>query len=245
MGGFGLELSEVTISVNDLDLDYIEFKRSRFNLFGSPHSIKALKNISFTTYRGDIVAIIGKNGAGKSTLLSTLSGRLRPSGGSVDVNGRVVLMSSADPGFFPDMTGRANVGDLALAYGLDNDRIEDFTASVIEFCELGEALDRNFRGYSSGMRGKLGFGFITSLEPDILLIDETLGVGDEEFRSKAKQQLEKFVKKSGTVLISTHSLGLAREMCSRGIVLENGEIICDGDIEEALLAYRAILKQEV
>ena len=95
------------------------------------------------------------------------------------------------------------------------------------------------------MRGKLGFGFMTSLEPDILLIDETLGVGDEEFRSKAKQQLRKFVDESGTVLISTHSLGLARKMCSRGIVLEDGKIICDGGIEEALLAYRAILKQEV
>ena len=105
---------------------------------------------------------------------------------------------------------------------------------------MGEAYDRRFGGYSTGMRGKLGFGFITALEPSILLIDETLGVGDVEFRKKAQLRLKKFIKNSGTVIISTHSLGLAKELCNRGILLDKGKLVVDGDISEVIKKYTSM-----
>ena len=109
--------------------------------------------------------------------------------------------------------------------------------SVDDFADLKEDFDRNVGGYSTGMRGKLGFGIITALVPDILLIDETLGVGDREFRAKAEIRLREFIDRSGTVLISTHSLGLAKELCTRGVVLDGGKIRFDGSIEDALSDY--------
>ena len=147
-----------------------------------------------------------------------------------------------NPGFANEATGRQNVRELATAYGIPDEEHEEFVKSVIDFAEIGDAIDRRVKGYSGGMKGKLGFGFITSLNPDILLIDETLSVGDQDFRVKAQEQLRGFVGKSGSVIMSTHSLGLAREMCNRGLVLNEGSLIADSDIEAAMLAYRRILK---
>jgi len=149
----------------------------------------------------------------------------------------VILLAGADPGFIPELTGRQNVIELALAYGISKEEMPDFINSIEKFADIGEAFDRKFLGYSSGMRGKVGFGFITALNPDILLMDETLGVGDREFRKKASKRLEGFIERSGTVIISTHSLGLAKDMCSRGIVLDKGIIAIDSDAEEAISHY--------
>ena len=136
-------------------------------------------------------------------------------GGEIETQGRVILLAGTNPGFIGSLTGRQNVRDLALAYGIKNEDVDKFSRGVFDFASIDDDLDRPIKGYSTGMRGKLGFGFITSLDPDILLIDETLGVGDEEFREKAKQRLREFLDKSGCVIISTHSLGLARELCNK------------------------------
>jgi ABC-type polysaccharide/polyol phosphate transport system ATPase subunit len=237
MGGLLLVVVAPPISVSELSVEYIEFKRSYAAPLGSYVPISALRGVNVGLNRGEVVALIGRNGAGKSTLLKAIAGLLRPSSGKVVTNGRVILLAGADPGFSIDTTGRRNVEELARAYGIQKSEISDFTSSVIEFAQLGEAIDRNFRGYSSGMRGKLGFGFITNLRPDILLIDETLGVGDREFRAKAQKRLIEFIEKSGTVIISTHSLGLAKELCSRGIVLDGGKVEYDGEISSAINKY--------
>ena len=182
--------------------------------------------------RGEIVAILGPNGAGKSTLLQSIAGLLRPTEGEIRTNGRVILLAGTDPGFISEITGRQNVMELALAYGVSNKELTKFVESVENFANIGEAFDRKFLTYSTGMRGKVGFGFITALKPDILLMDETLGVGDREFSAKAAKRLEKFIQRAGTVIISTHSLGLAKEICSRGIILDFGEVYLDSNIEE-------------
>ena len=175
-----------------------------------------------------------ENGAGKSTLLRCIAGLLRPSKGSLTTNGRVIILAGADPGFLNSLTGHQNVMELASAYGINDEDLEEFCSSVVTFADLGKAIDRPYKGYSTGMKGKLGFGFITALEPDILLIDETLGVGDLEFREKARARLSEFIERSGTVLISTHSLNLAKKMCSRGLVLDEGVLVLDGSSEEAV-----------
>ncbi len=237
-------LGEVMVSVNDLSVDYVEFSRTRRNPLGKMRGIKAIEGITFSVDEGDIIALIGKNGAGKSTLLKTTAGQLRPSSGEINTRGRVILLSGSDPGFFHDSTGRQNISELASAYGVRSGDLEDFSKSIIEFASLGSAIDRNVRGYSTGMRGKLGFGFMTALSPDLLLIDETLGVGDAEFRKKAQKRLRNFIESSRSVIISTHSLGLAKEICNRGLVLDGGRLIFDGEIGEALSKYRSIVGQE-
>ena len=230
-------VSDWSVEIEDLSVDYSEFSRSYSKPFGEQRLVRALDSISLKIEEGGIVGLIGKNGAGKSTLLKTIAGQLRPSRGEIVTKGRVILLAGADPGFLPDLTGRRNIAELALAYGVREEEMDSFTESIIDFADLGDAIDRNFRGYSTGMRGKLGFGFITSLNPDILLIDETLGVGDREFRAKAQERLRGFIERSGTVIISTHSLGLAKEICSMGILLDFGSLRADGPIEDVVKEY--------
>ena len=146
------------------------------------------------------------------------------------------------PGFIPQLTGRQNVIELALAYGISKSELDDFINSIEEFADIGEAFDRKLSGYSTGMKGKVGFGFITALKPDILLMDETLGVGDREFRKKATKRLKEFIHRSGTVIISTHSLGLAREVCSRGVVLDKGKVVIDSTAAESIDHYIEMTK---
>ncbi len=225
------------ISITNLSLDYHIFKRSKKNPLGDFSNFKALNKLNINIDNGEIVALLGRNGAGKSTLLRSIAGLLRPSSGEIKTKGRVILLAGADPGFIPEMTGRQNVIELALAYGISKTELADFIDSIEKFADIGEAFDRNFSGYSSGMRGKIGFGFITALNPDILLMDETLGVGDREFRKKASKRLKEFIARAGTVIISTHSLGLARELCTRGIVLDKGNVVIDSTADESIDYY--------
>jgi len=230
------------LEVNDISVEYTDHPDGSFVRYGPARKISALSEINFSVRNGDVVALVGKNGSGKSTLLKLISGMLRPSKGRIKTNGRVILLAGVNPGFANEATGRQNISELASAYGIPREEHDEFVESVIDFAEIGDAIDRRVKGYSGGMKGKLGFGFITSLNPDILLIDETLSVGDQDFRVKAQKQLRQFVEKSGSVIMSTHSLGLAREMCNRGLVLNKGSLIADSDIEGAMLAYRGILK---
>ena len=230
-----LDLS--SIKVNNLTVKYLEIKRSISKPSGKTKEIIGLENVSFDIKKGEIVALIGKNGAGKSTLLNTIFGRIRPTKGNIKTFGRVILLSGINAGFDGNSTGRENIIQLSKAYGVPNKDIQELVDNVIEFSELDDAIDRNYKGYSTGMKGKLGFGFITSLHPNILLIDETLGVGDERFRIKAQQRLKEFILRSSTVLISTHSLGLAKDICSRGLVLDKGVLTFDGIVGEAVNFY--------
>ena len=235
-------LKKESITVKKLSLEYHEFSRTRKNPWGSIKGFKALDSISFDIEEGETIALLGRNGAGKSTLLKALGGLLRPSEGEITTYGRVILLAGVDPGFLPDLSGRQNILELSRAYGIRENEIDDFSKSIEDFAGLGEAFDRRFGGYSTGMRGKLGFGFITALNPSILLIDETLGVGDIEFRKKAQERLKEFIRNSGTVIISTHSLGLAKELCDRGLLLNNGKLESDGEISEVIEQYSSMTK---
>ena len=222
------------IEVSSLYLECEEYARKNIFSRGEVSQFTALKDINCKFTEGEIVAILGKNGAGKSTFLNCIAGETRPSSGKIKIKGRVVKLSGSDPGFDRNLTGKQNLEDLAAAYGVRKEEEPEFTKSIMEFASLGDAINRNFGGYSTGMAGKLGFGFITALDTDILLVDETLGVGDLEFRKKASERLEKFIYESGIVLISTHSLNLAKKICSRGIVIVNGRVDFDGKIDEAV-----------
>ena len=151
--------------------------------------------------------------------------------------GRDYKLRGANPVLINSMTPRENVRLLASAYGINEEEIGDFESEIEEFCDLGEAFDRKMSTLSSGMAGRVGFGFTTSLRPEILLMDETLGVGDKDFRKKAEEKAKLFMERGETILLSTHSLNLAKDMCSRGLVLKEGSLVFDGPVDEAVDKY--------
>jgi lipopolysaccharide transport system ATP-binding protein len=203
----------------------------------------ALKNISCSIEVGDRVAVIGRNGSGKSTLLKSMAGLLRPESGIVEATGRVFYLSGINPGFQNELTGRANIQQLGSAYGVNDDDLVSLEKDIEEFVELGNDLDRKVSNYSSGMKGKLGFGFITALNCDLLLMDEALGAGDREFRHKANLRLNQFIEKAGTMVICTHSMAIARK-CNKCIVIDDGEMVFKGDILDGIEFYNEMTSGE-
>ena len=225
------------IEILGASVEYLVHQRSGLLSKATKKRVNALKNINLTINKGELVGLFGNNGAGKSTLLSLIGGILRPSEGSLITRGSVYKLQGADPGLIRSMTPRENVRQLAAAYGVSQDDLAEFESEVEEFCDLGSAFDRKLSTLSSGMAGRVGFGFTTSLNPDILLMDETLGVGDKDFRKKAERKAVEFMNRGETIILSTHSLNLAKEMCSRGLVLEEGKLVFDGPVEDAISSY--------
>ena len=228
---------EECIRVENLSVEYNIRQRRGFYSLQTTKKVEALSDVSFSISRGEVVALIGANGAGKTTLLRSIGGFLRPAKGEVVTTGKVYTLRGANPGLVQSMTPRENIRLLAESFGIEEHDITRFEKEIEEFCELGEAFDRKYSTLSSGMAGRVGFGFTTSLNPDILLMDETLGVGDKNFRKKAEEKAKNFMKKGETILLSTHSLNLAKNMCSRGLVMEKGRLIFDGSVEEAIDTY--------
>ena len=227
----------VMISISELSLIYHGLRIN--NLLRLPERLKfkALEIDDFKINEGEIVALMGHNGAGKSTLINAIAGKMRPGSGSITVQGTTVHLSSVNPGFDPNLSSRQNLLWLSKIYGCDSGSV---ISSVEDFSDIGEAFDRPIRTLSGGMRGRVGFGFATSLKPQILLIDEVLGVGDPSFKAKATKRLEEMMRNTGIVLISTHSVGLVNSIASRVAVLENGRLIHDGDVSKGLALYSAI-----
>lgn len=235
-----MELRSNVIEVSNLSVRYHDLSRSIKNPFGKTTIYDALEDIIFAIPKGQHTALLGRNGAGKSTLLRSIGGWIRPHEGEIYTKGRVLLLAGINPGFDNNISGRENIRRLGLVYGINESEITSFIDDVINFADIGEAINRPIKGYSTGMKGKIGFGIITGLNPEILLMDETLGVGDLEFRKKAEKRLELFMERAGTILISTHSLGLAKELCKIGIVLDKGKVAYEGPIEESIKKYREI-----
>jgi len=225
------------ILVSNLSLEYHVLQRKGILSMRKKAVVRALDSVSFSIKRGEIVAVLGNNGAGKSTLLAAVSGKIRPSEGSVETHGMVFTLQGSNPGLINDLSARENIRMLASSYGIEESDVPSLESEIEDFCDLGDAFDRKLSTLSSGQNGRVGFGFITSLNPDILLMDETLGVGDKNFRKKAEEKSKAFMERGETILLSTHSLNLAKNMCSRGLVLEKGILAFDGPVEEAIDYY--------
>jgi len=225
------------IKIADLVIEYYVKDKGLRASKNKIRAIKAIDGVNLEIKKGEVVALLGANGAGKTTLLRAIGGVLRPESGRIETYGRVFTLRGSNPGIIPHLSARENVKLLAEAYGVSSENLEKFEREVEDFCELGEAYDRNYSSLSSGMAGRVGFGFTTSLEPEILLMDETLGVGDEIFRKKAEEKAIDFMNRGETIVISTHSLGLVKSMCSRGLVINEGKIVFDGSGEDSVSYY--------
>ncbi|RNL40421.1 ABC transporter ATP-binding protein [Paraeggerthella hongkongensis] len=201
-------------------------------------SVDASKDLSFEVKKGEAVAFLGRNGAGKSTTLKMVTGVAHPTSGEVEVKGRVSALLELTAGFDMQLTGRENIALRGQILGLKKSEIEEIEPAVIDFAELGMYIDQPMRTYSSGMKARLGFAFAVAIEPEILVVDEALSVGDRTFQKKCINRIrEIMLDENVTVLFVTHASATAKEFCSRGIVLDKGTKVFEGGIDEATAYY--------
>jgi len=196
----------------------------------------ANQNVSFSLRRGECVGLVGTNGAGKTTLLKILNGLIKPDEGEVRLYGRVGGIIALGAGFNPVLTGRENVMIAGSVLGLTNRELEEKYEEIVDFAEIGDFIDAPVQSYSSGMAVRLGFAVATALEPDILLLDEVLAVGDDNFRNKCFKRMGELQKKAGIIFVS-HNLGLISLVCSRIVMLRKGQLVFDGSVEEGMRLY--------
>lgn len=197
----------------------------------------ALHNISFELHPGQCLGVVGDNGAGKSTLLKLLTGTLQPTQGQVQRVGRLTAILELGAGFHPDFSGRDNLQFGASLIGLGPTEMARLTPSIIEFSELGAAIDRPVKTYSSGMVVRLAFALVTAVQPEVLIIDEALAVGDQNFQKKCVQRIEAFRQNGCTILFCSHSLYHVRQLCDQVLWLDQGEVRGLGDTEDVVSAY--------
>ena len=238
---------EVAVEFDHVTKTYTLYKNDKGRLMGvfgikKPGwylgTVNANNDLSFKIRRGEAVAFLGRNGADKSTALKMITGVVHPTEGEVKVGGRVSALLEVTAGFDMKLTGRENIGLRGQIMGLSNEEIAELEPKVIEFADLGLYIDQPMRTYSSGMKSRLGFGFAVSTDPEILVVDEALSVGDKAFKEKCVRRIrEIMLDENVTVLFVSHSSGTVKEFCSRGIVLDHGTQVFDGPIDDAIAYY--------
>jgi len=198
---------------------------------------RAVDDVSFKLNKGDRMGLIGLNGAGKSTLLKIIAGVMKPTSGKITVSGNIAPLLELGAGFDPNYSGRENIFLNGAILGYSKDFLKSKYDEIAEFSELGRFLEIPIKNYSSGMRSKLGFSIATIVEPDILILDEVLSVGDAKFRNKSGDKIKSLFNSGVTVLLVSHSINQVRELCNKVIWLENGKIVMSGDADEVCDAY--------
>jgi lipopolysaccharide transport system ATP-binding protein len=210
-----------------------------------PGEFWAMQDVSFEMRRGESVALIGVNGAGKSTLLKLLNGIMRPDRGQVEIKGRIGALIEVGAGFHPMLTGRENVYVNGAILGMSKREVDRKFDEIVAFSELDSAsLDAPVRTYSSGMYVRLGFAVAVHTDPDILLVDEVLAVGDARFTAKCRKKIAELRNQGTGIVFVSHSLSLVEEVCNRGILLAQGKVLADGGVSTVIQAYRAFLNSE-
>ena len=197
----------------------------------------ALRDINFTVDKGEVFGILGLNGAGKSTLLKIIAGVFKPTTGSVVVDGGIAPLLELGAGFDPECSAKDNVFMNGAMYGHSIDFMESKYDEIMDFAELWEFEDVAVKNFSSGMLGRLGFAVATCVKPEILIVDEILGVGDFKFQEKCEKRIEEMISGGVTVLLVTHDISKIKEMCSRALLLEKGKLICIGGVDEVSKVY--------
>ena len=242
MGKVVLDVDDVSIRFNlskekvdnlkELIIKKLRGEKIRFNEFW------ALKNISFKVKKGDRLGILGLNGAGKSTLLKVIAGVYKPTSGTVRRVGHIAPLLELGAGFDANYTGRENIFLYGSVLGFSRSFLETKFDEILEFSELGDFIDVPIKNYSSGMKSRLGFSIATVVEPDILILDEVLSVGDARFRRKCERKMQSMFDHGVTVLFVSHNLAQVQRICNKAILLEHGQLIASGDIDEVSKLYQ-------
>jgi ABC-type polysaccharide/polyol phosphate transport system ATPase subunit len=203
-----------------------------------PTHFWALRDVTFRVVQGESLAVIGPNGAGKSTLLQVLAGIIQPNEGSVDVIGHVSSLLTLGAGFDPDLSGIDNIRLAGAFLGIDHREMEERLPSIVEFADIGDFIDASIKTYSSGMRARLGFAIATSVDPDVLIIDEVLATGDAVFRTKSKKRIIELTKEAKGIVLVTHDMTWVTEFCNRAILLEGGHVVMEGAPEDVVKLHQ-------
>ena len=241
--------SAAAIEVRDLGVRYNLRLTRRTTIKGSlsnlvrergsgPTHFWALRHLSLRVAHGESLAVLGPNGAGKSTLLLALAGILDPSEGRVSVSGRVSTLLTLGAGFEMELSGRDNIDLTAALLGIDHRLMVQLTPEIIEFADIGAFMDAPVKTYSTGMRARLGFSIATAIKPDILLLDEVLGTGDQTFRERSQRRIRDLMDAAKAIVLVTHDLDSVAEYCTRAILVEQGQLIHEGTPEETAALYR-------
>lgn len=242
-------MSETVIKITNLVKEYKMFARKKDrlmeaifpNLVHKHGTFKAMDNFNLEVKKGEVLGILGKNGAGKSTLLKMITGVVVPTSGSIEVNGKVSSLLELGTAFNPDLTGIENIYQHGQVMGLTNEQIEEKKQQIIDFADIGEHLYQPVKTYSSGMFARLAFACAINVEPEVLIVDEVLSVGDMAFQLKCFKKFEQFKKEGKTILFVSHSVGDILRNCTRTVILENGRKIFDGDVKTGVDKYKKIM----
>jgi ABC-type polysaccharide/polyol phosphate transport system ATPase subunit len=241
-----------TIIVNHLTKVFSKNKMSIVDLLTpnsiNPKSLKsnqftALNDVSFSAYEGELLGIIGLNGSGKTTLLRTLSGIYPPDLGNITINGKLAPLLQIGTGFHSEYAATENILMYGMLMGMSKSEIENKIDKIIEFAELEDHVDMQLKHYSSGMRSRLGFSTALEINPDILLVDEILSVGDASFREKSFKSFMSFKEQGKTILYTTHSLSLIPKLCDRVVLLDHGNLVLIGSPSDVLSEYKEIVEK--
>ncbi len=227
------QYQHMTGGIKNIIFNFGEYLRSRSNQF------IALDDISFEIKNGETVAFLGRNGAGKSTLLGLIAGVLRPTQGKVEIKNRVSPLLELGGGFHPELSGIENIQLNGVLMGLSRQQVKSKLEEIVFFSGLGDFIEQPIRTYSSGMTARLGFSVVAHLEPELLLIDEILAVGDAEFQSKCIDKMVEFKKSGVTIILVSHNANDIRALCQRSILIENHKIVADGESDAVLGMYES------
>lgn len=240
-------MENIAISVNNVSMRFNLSKDKIISL--KEHVVKALKrelffeefwalkDVSFSVQKGEVFGVMGLNGAGKSTLLKIIAGVFKPTEGSVVVNGEISPLLELGTGFDMEFSARDNIYMNGAMYGYSPAFMETKYDDIMNFAELWEFEEVALKNFSTGMTGRLGFAVATSVQPEILIVDEILGVGDYKFQEKCEERIKGMITEGTTVLLVTHNVSKIKEMCSRAILLEKGKLICVGGVDEVCELY--------
>ena len=242
-------MSEYSIEVKDLCISYRDLKAysiKKMLLRGKKNEkdiFQAVKNVSFALEPGEVLGIIGKNGSGKSTMLKSIAGIFSADSGTIDLHGHSVPLLAIGVGFQKQLSGRENIMLSGMLLGFSEEYIQERMDDIIEFSELGKFIDKPVRTYSSGMYSKLAFSIATTLESDILLIDEVLSVGDEHFKKKSAARTKQLIQnKNRTVIIVSHNISTLKSMCTKVMWMHEGEVVKIGEPAAVLKEYKEFMK---
>lgn len=232
-----MSTGDLLISVQNVGVKF----KARNSLF-SRDSVDALLDVSFDLRQGDSLGVIGRNGAGKSTLLQLLGGIIRPDSGTIINNNVTTSLLALQVGFDPDLSGRVNAVLSGMLLGFRKNEVEANLDKIIAFSELGTFIDRPVKAYSAGMKARLGFSVALEMNPDILLVDEVLGVGDVEFRKKSMEVMTAKLVSDQTIVLVSHDARTVKTLCNRAVWIENGVSRMEGNAEEVVTAYENFMQ---
>lgn len=243
-----MKIQDNVIEIKNLTKSYKMYKSKQAKLleviipkYNNHNEFKALDNLNLEIKKGEVLGILGKNGAGKSTLLKIVTGVTTQSSGEININGKISSLLELGTAFNPELTGEENIYQNGQVMGFTKKEMDEKKQEIIDFADIGEHLNQPVKTYSSGMFARLAFACAINVEPDILIVDEVLSVGDIAFQLKCFKKFEEFKKKGKTILFVTHNVSDVLKNCTRTIILQNGKKTFDGDVKEGVELYKKII----